>query len=125
MHAGIWGQHLSLGNPATKINAYMPSTPAPSTSSTPPTSATPPASSTEPTLTGMITEVANWSIALQPNSGKAVTVTINEATVVLVSGKTATAADLKVGMRAAAYGQHLSLGQAATKIYAYLPSTKK
>lgn len=125
MRAYVIGQNLSAGQPATKIYAYMPGTTTTTTSSKPASSATTPASSTEPTLIGTITEVANWSIAIQPATGNPITVTFNDATVVMVNGTVATAGDLKVGLRAAVYGQHLSLGQAATKIYAYQLTPKK
>ena len=121
IRAAVVGQHISMGQPATEIRAYLPTTP--TTSSTRPASGTAPASSTAPALTGTITAVTSGSVTIQPSSGKpiTITITINDATVVKVGGQVATAADLKVGMRAAVVGQHLSMGQPATEIRAYLP----
>jgi len=76
----------------------------------------------QPSVSGAITQVGKGSITIQPSSGQAVAVALNEATVVKVNGKVAAAADLKVGMRAIALVQN---GQPATEVRAYMsPSTK-
>ena len=72
-------------------------------------------------MTGTLTQVGATSISIQFGSGDPIAITINGATVVKVNGQLATAADLQVGMRAMVIGNHLSLGQPATEIRAYMP----
>ena len=64
------------------------------------------------------------SVSIKLGNGQVVTIKINDATVVKVNGQPATAADLKVGMNAMVIGQHLSMGNPATEIRAYMPKTK-
>lgn len=74
---------------------------------------------TQPSVYGSITAVGTASITLQTKDG-AIVVATDSATVVKLSNpaKTTTTADLKVGMRAIAFGP---TGQAATEIRAYIP----
>jgi preprotein translocase subunit YajC len=116
MRALALGEHLSTGQPATEIRAYRPQLGSSQTSP----SATRPAAAAS--LLGVITELGNGSITIKPGDAPAVTVKISDATMVKLAGKpAANAADLKVGMRAMAVGEHLSTGQAATEIRAYPP----
>jgi RNA polymerase sigma factor (sigma-70 family) len=117
MRAFAVGDHLSVGQPATEIRAY---TPKPQGTGT-----TPPAAPQPGGLAGTITQIGDTSVSIQPNgNGNPIAITINAATVVKVNGKVATAVDLQVGMRAMVIGQHLSMGQPATEIRAYMPQPK-
>jgi len=69
-------------------------------------------------VSGAITAIGEGTITLQPSSGPAAVVAVNDATVIKVNGKAGTLADLKVGMRAIALG---ASGKPATEIRAYTP----
>ena len=111
MNAMVIGQHLSLGNPATEIRAY---TPKPATNP-----------SAQPGgVRGTITQVGSDSVSIKISNGKVITIKMNDATVVKVNGQAAKASDLNAGMNAMVIGQHLSMGNPATEIRAYTPTTK-
>lgn len=60
-------------------------------------------SETEPAeIEGSVTAVSSTSITIAPHSGDPVTLTLDSSTVILVNGKPGTAADIKVGAKAAA-----------------------
>ncbi len=99
----------TAGQAATEIRSYTPKPPA-----THPAPVTP-----APNITGVISEVGDGTVTVQPKTGDVVTVTLNDATVVKVNGKVATAADLKVGMHIAVFAQPNS---PATEIRAYTPT---
>jgi RNA polymerase sigma factor (sigma-70 family) len=102
--------YVKTGQPATVVNAYMPS---------PPATQPAPAPVTNPSVYGTITQVGSGTITIQPASGAAVVVTLNSSTTVNVGGKPATAAGLQVGMHAIAY---VKTGQPATVVNAYMPT---
>jgi hypothetical protein len=104
MHAAASG---ASGKPAVSVMAYTPkaATTAPSTA---------PA---QAGVYGVITAVGSDSMTLQTPKGNA-TVTFDGSTTFKVDGKAGSAADLKVGMHAAAKG---ASGESATAVMAYTP----
>jgi hypothetical protein len=107
MHGYAW---VKPGKPATKFYAHAPAAPSTGTPANPEPKAD---------VFGTITKLVDGSMTLQkPNSTETTTVTFNDATVVLISGKTVKYSDLKVGMHAAAWVKE---GKPATKVYAYVP----
>jgi preprotein translocase subunit YajC len=114
MRAMVLGEQLATGQAATEIRAYPP----PAGASQPGQPAPKPAQPAA--LVGIITEVGNDTVSIKPANGPAVAIKISPTTVLKVGGQPATgASDLKVGMRAVAFGEHLSTGQAAMEIRAY------
>jgi Ethanolamine utilization protein EutJ (predicted chaperonin) len=99
------------GQPATEIRAYPPPTTSPSPSPTP-----------KPYVYGNITEAGAASITVQPPTGQAVVVPLNDATVVKIGAQVGKIADLKAGMRCYVFGQP---GQPATQVAAYTPPAPK
>jgi len=71
-------------------------------------------------VTGVIVKVADGTLTLK-GKDQSVDVPINDATVIKVNGKVATAADLKPGMNAIAF---VVSGSPATEVRAYTPTTK-
>lgn len=108
MSTMVIGEHLSQGNPAKEIRAY---TGQHGTSQPAHTGG----------VTGTITQVGSGSITIKLSNGHVAEIKFNDATVVNVNGQAAKATDLKVGMRTAITGEHLSLGNPAKEIRAYMP----
>ena len=73
---------------------------------------------------GTITQVGSDSVSIKLGNGQIITIKMNDATVVKVNGQAAKASDLSAGMNAMVIGQHLSMGNPATEIRAYTPTTK-
>ena len=78
----------------------------------------------QPGVSGTITQVGSDSVSIKISNGKVITIKMNDATVVKVNGQAAKASDLNAGMNAMVIGQHLSMGNPATEIRAYTPTTK-
>lgn len=115
MKAFVAGDHLSLGQPATEIRAYPPSTESGQSSGG--------NSAHTGGMSGIIASIGNGEISLKLNNGQTFTFKFNGSTVFNVSGKSgAGASALQPGMRAYVMGNHLSLGQPATEIRAYQPT---
>jgi len=105
LYAGAWG----TGTQATEVRAFTPK----------PANPAPPAGTTQIAGGGLITNLAATSVTIT-RSTVAKTVTINANTVIKIDDVVKTAADLKNGLYAMAWGKD----GVASEIRAYTPKTK-
>ena len=102
LYAGAWG----TGNQATEIRAFTPK------------ATTPPAGPAQIAGGGLITDLTATSVTITRNN-VAKTVTIDTNTVIKIDNVVKTAADLKTGLYAGAWGKD----GLASEIRAYTPKT--